>query len=609
MSAQRHRPKPWKCDDPLIGFAALWRNEATTLNSPSCSWLCLYIDTAHSPSIEAKSSSYIHFTPHLRFFVVTRSGPPNPPSEMASLDALPNELLDLISSRLSPDDLLQLSTTCKVLYAYAQPLAYRNVTLTWIQREEAPRSPKLHALLRTLIEKPNLARAIKRLGFEAEGCMYFVVDGFGEYDSETDQHFEDNGPLKLEIPGSDEKPSNEEIALLRRAIASQGLSEHESWTDEAVRSQEFYASMAMIVAQCVKLESLDVSVAFCMQNEWFDEMVQIGRTSPGGSSAWLENLRHIRLSCNTGGYEWTPRCMALQTAALQPFYLPKLETLELDQFHYPGQDGFEEDADFRAKFWPASLSPPDVTLNLTTLRLIRTSASPRTLRELLGRTPNLRTLQFDAFESFDNQLFNLSHFKSALDLVKETLTSLSVRFQYYNDEDNDPSGEYGVAFGRLGSFRDYLALEHLEVSLHTLFGSEAGTNDRHLALAHMLPPTLQSLTITDDLWFYAEFQGEFVDFDAMAMFRWYLMGQIADDATQYPQRNVIELMRWTQELPQGEWRTATPQLKKCVYDLRKRGYLSREYWNKGKARKQFRTMCKDQGLEGEVLWDKIQYWG
>jgi hypothetical protein len=528
---------------------------------------------------------------------------------MASLVALQNELLDLISSRLSSSDLLQLSTTCKVLYAYAQPLAYRDVTLTWIQHEQVPRSPKLHTLLRTLIENPNHARAIKRLGFEAEGCMYFVVDGFGEYDSETDQHFEDRGPLTLDIPGSDKKPSDEENALLRRAIASQGLSEHESWTDEAVRSQEFYASMAMIVAQCVKLESLDLSVAFCIQNEWFDEMIQIGRAGPGGPAAWLENLRHIRLSCNTGGYEWTPRCMALQTAALQPFYLPKLETLELEQFHYPGQDGFEEDADFTVAFWPASLSPPDVTLNLTTLRLIRTSASPRTLRELLGRTPNLRTLQFDAFEHSYNQLFNLSDFKSALDLVKETLTSLSVRFQYYNDEDNDPSGEYGVAFGCLGSFHDYLALKHLEVSLHTLFGSESSMSDRHPALANMLPPNLQSLTITDDLWFYAEFQEDFVDFDAMAIFRRYLMGQVPDDVTDYPRRNVIELTRWTQELPQGEWRTVTPLLKKCVYDLRKRGYLSREFWNKGKARKQFRMMCKDQGLEGEVLWEKIQYYG
>lgn len=525
---------------------------------------------------------------------------------MASLDCLPNELKDYISAHLSSNDLLRLSTTCRALYAYAQPLAYRNVTLTWSRHQQKSRSPQLYALLRTLLENPNHASGVRQLAFEAERCLYFVVDGYGEYDSETDQHYMDRGSLKVNIPGCHKKPEEEEMALLHRAIASQELEGHGNWKDEAIRSQELFACMAMIVTHCDKLESLDVSVAFTIASNWFEELIQIGGPGPDGSSIWLENLRHLRLSCNTGGYDWTPRCMEIQQAALYAFYLPKLQTLELAQFHNPFDEQME-DTDFEACFWPAMHQ--DIPLALTTLRFIRTSVSPRTLRTLLERTPNLRTLEFDAFENHEINLFDFFDFKSAIDIVKETLTSLTLRFEYYADEDNDPRWVNEATTGCLGPFRDYLALENLEISLHTLFGRDAEPDGRLPPLAHMLPPNLQTLTITDDFWLYDDFQQAFMDFDAMAIFRRFLAGQVLAEGETYHRRfSVTGVQRWTQVLPQPEWRIATPKLKKCVYDLRKRGYLSREYWNKGKARKQFRTMCKEQGLRGEVLWEKIQYY-
>jgi hypothetical protein len=128
----------------------------------------------------------------------------------------------------------------------------------------------------------------------------------------------------------------------------------------------------------------------------------------------------------------------------------------------------------------------------------------------------------------------------------------------------------------------------------------------------MLPPNLQSLTITDDLWMFQDFENAFVDVDAMATFRRFLTGEMLPPEWEEEEfgedwRGRNAALNWAPGRGGGEWKVATPKLKKFVYDLRKRGYLSDEYWNKGKIRRQFRNMCKEQGLEGEVLWETIQY--
>jgi hypothetical protein len=520
---------------------------------------------------------------------------------MASIVSLPNELKDLITAHLSCHDFVRLSQTCRELHAFALPLAYQNLTLTWVSgMGKRPRSPRLVQLLRTLVERPDHAEAIKNLTFDTDGCMYFDGEDY----------------LRANIPGSEIELDAENIVLLRRAMADLGLSDDLGWEAAVAGSQRFFVVMAMVVAYCVKLERLDLSVAFTMVNDWLEELVKKKLALRDGNAAWMENLKHVRFVCNTGGNDWTPGIVRLEKAALIPFYLPTLETLEVEHFEDPFRPNeweIEDEELYEIDFWPMYPAAPPIANNLTTIRLLRSSAAPQTLNLMLQQTPNLRTLEFDVSQS-DQVLTSLrfDEYKSALDLAQATLENLTIRFQVYA-EGQDPRHYEDVVEGRLGSFRDYLALTHLEVSLHTLFGARAHwTGTTAASLAAMLPPNLQSLTITDDLWMFQDFENAFVDVDAMATFRRFLTGEMLPPEWEEEEfgedwRGRNAALNWAPGRGGGEWKVATPKLKKFVYDLRKRGYLSDEYWNKGKIRRQFRNMCKEQGLEGEVLWETIQY--
>lgn len=150
---------------------------------------------------------------------------------MSALGSLPTELKDLITEYLSSEDLLRLSTTCKELYVYALPLAYRTTTLTWAQRpvqhDDVVMSPKLHALLRALVKKPGLATAVKSVHFEAINCISFP-----------------NTNLHVDIPGRTTELNDEDLALLQRALASQGLTEESSWASAITGPQHFFVVMA-----------------------------------------------------------------------------------------------------------------------------------------------------------------------------------------------------------------------------------------------------------------------------------------------------------------------------------------------------------------------------
>ena len=91
-----------------------------------------------------------------------------------------------------------------------------------------------------------------------------------------------------------------------------------------------------------------------------------------------------------------------------------------------------------------------------------------------------------------------------------------------------------------------------------------------------MPPSLEVLTITDDLYMFNEFQQYFEDKDAMEIFKKYLEG--------------------------GEWKSATPMLKSFMYDLRERGEYTVGYWDQRTTRNELRRLIKAQGLEGTLLW-------
>jgi hypothetical protein len=99
----------------------------------------------------------------------------------------------------------------------------------------------------------------------------------------------------------------------------------------------------------------------------------------------------------------------------------------------------------------------------------------------------------------------------------------------------------------------------------------------------------------------------FEDVDAMALFRACLSGEklgphwMDSSSDSY----VRGLDNWSLGWVQGEpeWKVKTPGLRSFTYDLRKRGKMTRGYWERVEVREQLLTVCETQGIRGEVLWD------
>jgi hypothetical protein len=172
---------------------------------------------------------------------------------------------------------------------------------------------------------------------------------------------------------------------------------------------------------------------------------------------------------------------------------------------------------------------------------------------------------------------------------------------------------YSTTEGSLGPLCDFPLLSSLEVSLPVLFGIEDINMGRKPALSAFLPPALQHLTITDDLFMYGEFQEHFEDVAAMKFFRAYLAGERpgetwspdlehAENDDNWNEGRGYKNMEWVQDRD-PEWKAATPGLKKFTYDLRRRGGLSFGYWNMPGPREQFVGLCEEQGIKGEVLFE------
>jgi len=135
-----------------------------------------------------------------------------------------------------------------------------------------------------------------------------------------------------------------------------------------------------------------------------------------------------------------------------------------------------------------------------TLRLYRSMASPKTLSVLLKKCPNLKTLLYDRYLSYDSTPLDLGVLGKALRRVRSTLTNLTICYDCFDEPliGYDTSFDETLLRGHLGSFHSFSALTDLCISIDVLLGHESYPAPP--SLASFLPPCLQRLTISDDLW-------------------------------------------------------------------------------------------------------------
>ncbi|KAI4676101.1 uncharacterized protein J4E84_009718 [Alternaria hordeiaustralica] len=520
---------------------------------------------------------------------------------MASITELPAELLDFILADLGSRAIINLAQTCKALHAVAIPAAYHTVTLTWdntysketrgpqrgMQRR-TEKAPRIQSLIRTLTKKPEYILLIKRLEFCAKGCVEYG------YLDLADTIFPD-----IECDGYDKEWENEMFKVL---VRDRGMQPGDrGWAQRVL--------IALLVGTCqAHLESLTMEWGFFLGNPWFPTMMRhaivknaAASEADDGQPLWFANLKTVCVTLEEtegAAATWERSFWIRQEALLHFFYLPAIESLDivtcsLRGGNYDDYGGLWDEADgVDGSFeWP--LKTPPLSQTLTTLRLTPSSMDPLTIQYLLRQTPNVKVFQYDCCLHPAHPPLRLSILRDTLRHIRDTLTDLTVRYKHYNNDGSDdpPTDAAEPLREGLGPLHDFPVLTTLTTSFPVLFGMNNTPN-----LAKHLPPTLETLTITNDLSAYQALGMRFEDLNAMAIFRQYLAGQILASSVVISHEG--DSCKWVQDR-EPEWKAATPRLRKLTYDVGTQLFTG--YWLGDEPRERLLGLCKTQGIEGDVV--------
>lgn len=484
---------------------------------------------------------------------------------MAALVDLPVEIIQLICSGLTAHDVLSLCRSCKDLYSTAHPLLFRHITISWEMSpdlEAAPdKLPSVNPLLLFILRHPSYARYIKRVDIRKLDYHLFYYQLLRQREVAS--------PLSLGLHWD-----GSETALVRDVLVELCVPHPEEWLEAVVETGDQGAILALLLAQCTHLEILTVdldsvapaklsSVAY---NKWFILMMKHALSAPNKATrlSGLHKLSSFTLTDSRKG--WPYRALLPKEIVLLPFYMPNITTISIDtcpEFSRRALWGME-DSLREEPFWPLPVAPR--AASLTTLRFGNTAASAASIRLVLERTPNLRSL---VYNSRDRRFDDMSELRAGLDHVSGTLAHLEVGY----DIQMEPHLPYPVVRGSLGPLAGLAALEDLNVSLGLLFGQDAPPGAT--PLAGVLPPRLKRLTINDDLSTFRalrEWLGEPT---------WALMRDFFD----------------------GSWETATPWLGEFVLDMRKSAWMPHEYWIEGGKQDELQRLVESQGIQCTMLGD------
>ncbi|KAL4910705.1 hypothetical protein BDW74DRAFT_172176 [Aspergillus multicolor] len=402
------------------------------------------------------------------------------PEAPTGWNACPPELLHLIAQQLSVGDHRALCHVNKTFHSIANPLLYSKVHFTWQTHRgyDGPpeQRPPLTEFLRTLFSPrgPQLARYVRDLR----------LDG--------NTHF--SHPYRFKLPTL--SIAEHELEGPVRFIRSIGLpgSDSDRWI-QALREGSLDAFIALLLARLPRLKSLYLGPWFTRRTALIGVVLQCAiceRTDPTiGSLPDFEHLQDVTiLRCR--GRDDAPECdkKVKNTADLLPlFYLPNLQTLSA-AIQNPG-----------VWTWPAPAHlhlPHPFKLTSLDLTCIREAY----LRNILAVLPNLTTLRWnwyyddDVHDRFITETIFLPQITAALEQVKSTLRDLIITAFCSNANDPFIPAVTTQGLDSMKALVSFDMLRNLQIPLEFLVGFAQDTTKR---LVDVLPPNLQTLTLTDDL--------------------------------------------------------------------------------------------------------------
>ena len=522
---------------------------------------------------------------------------------MASILALPNELLDEVLASLDRSDLINVSISCRLLHEVTKATLYRSVVFEWTwdwtvgadSEQDFTQPPNFVAFCRLLILKPEYAKLVKSLDFSAPQCWSYSDDS-------------DETPM-LFVPAKQLKIGATDKLLFQNSIKKQPILNADIWITR-LGFGEPSAVELLIVALCTRLESLSVSTELLMEHNWLRSLTfqRLSAVSEAGNVPWLNKLRHLSIMSPTAKLASQRSYKHLVEFHASLFHLLGLETLELSAFVERSKHKVPDSG-------PLSQYPEATAL--TTLRLLHSAVTSRALQLFLGQTINLQVFEYtydmDQRTLSKSPNFSLSALNKALFQLRTTLRDLTVRYEIHANEGDYYVGNSNLT-GSLGPLCDFLALTSLHTSLAVLMGKEGLAPLRVPDLASFLPRHLCKLTVTDDLWSFREFSGRFEDVEAMKIFRKYLSGERIKNDWPGELEYDVDVDNWDYGFRYGKisWedfdepgRRATLELQEFTYDIRNRYFCSDDYWTSPRARDEFQQLCKAQGITGVVLCPEL----
>lgn len=366
----------------------------------------------------------------------------------------PKEILDSILESLSLPGLSALSLTSKTLRTLTEPRLYSNIEMTWTNEHV----PQITPLLRSLTSRPELSDYVLKLHL-----------------SGRDRLFIRRPPDRISLSGLGLDKAIQFIQLTKVSYANIWIEELQSGTMDAI--------VALLLSFLPNLKSLYLEGYFAIDTRLLGKMLRSALCDDFDQGLpKFHNLREVTFRFADG----PKHDLELRKTAdiLSLFHFPAVERMSLSisnpvRFSWPGHE-------------------PDPRF-LTSLKLYRIRESR--LGPLLSVCINLKTLwwewlyQSDVDPEVSKPVIELEQIAAAISQVSGTLEELTIeaRGEMGGSEIEEPSLKMD---GSLRFITQPGKLKRLEVPWIFLTGPTPFAAMRSF---DMIPKSLESLTITDDL--------------------------------------------------------------------------------------------------------------
>ncbi|KAI5924064.1 hypothetical protein F4810DRAFT_665501 [Camillea tinctor] len=395
------------------------------------------------------------------------------------IEGCPNEILYSILQHLTQTDFLNTCLVSHRLRQVAEPLLYCNIRLVW----DASRVPPITQLLRTILDRPEIAIHVKCLDLDGQ----FILNPPNRRHRFLAKPFIVN-----------------DLGKTVEAVEAMKVPYCDDWI-EGLRRSSMDAFVALLISQLPSLIRLYLDKNFTYEFRFIGMMLRSSLCEPSSQNSKLPDFRHLRdVSALTFGAEtriYEPEAYRNTLDVLPLFYLPSAQRISVsidnpnifkrrNHWDIPSPISIPD-----ALTWPAQHAPEPICIESLDLEMIREGP----LGKLLSVTKNLKMLHWNWYhmanggDQFTTPLINLDQISADLAHVRHTLTDLTITATCEYDEIDYPPLQ---THGSLSSIVDFEMLKRLQIPLAFLLGFPSETTRR---LGDTLPRNIETLCITEDL--------------------------------------------------------------------------------------------------------------